>query len=62
MKCIKCGGNMSPGKVLQPTFKEGSPDFPGDNYAGTLSEGPGVLVDCLKCDDCGHSFVENKDG
>lgn len=56
MKCQKCGGEMNPGKALAQTFKAGSKDFPGDRYASTFSAGgPGKLVNCLKCQDCGHS-------
>ena len=55
MKCKKCGGQMKPSKAIAPTYT-GIPDFPGDKHCVTISPGgPGKLVDCLKCEKCGHS-------
>lgn len=53
--CRKCGGAMKPGKAIAQTWT-GSPDFPGDNHCVTLSPGgAGKLIDCIKCEKCGHS-------
>ena len=49
---------MHPGKAIAQTFTAGTPDFPGDTHASTFSAGgPGVMVDCLKCGDCGWSVT-----
>lgn len=57
--CPKCGGTMRPGKAMGQTFT-GLPDFDGDTSPVTLSPGgPGVLIDCVKCDACGHSERED---
>ena len=53
-RCRKCGGHMKPGKAIQQTYT-GTPDFL-DGAVVTLSVGgPGRLVDCDKCEKCGHS-------
>ena len=55
--CAKCGGQMKPSKAIAQTVT-GIPDFPGDQHPTTLSPGgPGKLVDCLKCEKCGHSVT-----
>ena len=60
-KCKHCNGEMKPGKALQSTFNSGMPDFPGDKNVVTLSPGgPGKLIDCLKCSNCGWSMAEPK--
>lgn len=52
--CKKCGGEMGPGEAMQNTLR-GVPDF-ADGQAVTMSYGgPGKLVDCLKCKECGWS-------
>ena len=49
--------NMQPGIALQSTLA-GIPDFAGDNHATTASPGgPGRLIDCFKCADCGYSVT-----
>ena len=46
--CRKCGGLMKPGKAMGQTVNFGD--------EGTCSPaGPGVLIDCLKCEVCGWS-------
>jgi hypothetical protein len=53
---------MIPGKALQDTLVS-LDDFGGDaGETGTTlrRSGPAVLMDCLKCPECGHS-VELKD-
>lgn len=61
--CRRCQVPMLPGKALQNTLV-GYPDFLGDTVESvcTVSEtGPPVMVDCLKCPECGHSIhVGNK--
>ena len=55
--CRKCAGPMRAGKALAQTMS-GMPDFPGDTVVVTLSPGgPGVLIDCLKCANCGWSVT-----
>ncbi len=55
VECKKCGGRMKPGKALAQTVT-GIPDFARDGNVVTLSPGgPGKLIDCLKCTECGHS-------
>ena len=54
--CRRCGGEMRPGKAMQQTFT-GAPDFPGKDVVTLSPGGPGVLVDCLKCSQCGHSVT-----
>ena len=54
--CRRCGGEMKPGVALAQTLTGGSPDLGGDVM--TFSPGgPGKLVDCLKCAECGHSMT-----
>lgn len=61
-KCRKCNGNMRPGTYLAQTMS-GTPDFPGDRHAVTVSpSGHGRLAECLKCDLCGWSVTAGKAG
>lgn len=54
--CKKCGGTMDAGKAIEQTYTGGIGDFIGDKYPVTVSPGgPGKLVDCMKCKDCGWS-------
>lgn len=47
---------MQPGLVLGQTVTAGAPDFPGDDTASTYSiGGPGKLMTCMKCPECGWS-------
>jgi len=64
MKCSKrnCKGTMKRSKAIQQTSTSGLPDFPGDTVGITLSAGgPGKLIECLKCDTCGHSVGITKE-
>lgn len=54
-KCKKCGGEMKQGKALMQTVS-GSPDFSGGEIVTLSPGGPGKLIDCVKCGDCGHSI------
>ena len=54
--CHGCGTKMLPGKAMGQTMTAGEPDFCGQDDVVTLSAGgPGVMIDCLKCPDCGLS-------
>lgn len=59
--CRVCGGKLKKGIALIPGIY-GSEDFGGDfGQAGTtMSEGPGdgKPRQCLKCEKCGHSFIQ----
>lgn len=62
LMCRVCGGTLRPGRALQRTVVAGGLDFAGDAEAVTFSaEGPGVLVDCMKCEACGHSTTVGAD-
>lgn len=59
MKCNKCGGNARPGKALKAKVVSAD-DFGGDaGLPGTTlrEEYDGTLIDCMKCEGCGHSWV-----
>lgn len=56
--CRKCGGTMQPGHALGQTYTSGTPDDLGATDGQTMSVGgPGVLIDCRKCEDCGWSVT-----
>lgn len=55
-RCRKCGGQMKPGKAIQQTYT-GMPDFPNGAVVTLSAGGPGRLVDCDKCEKCGHSVA-----
>lgn len=58
--CKRCGGPVGHGIAMGQTYV-GSPDFPGDTgfEAGCTinAGGPGKVIECLKCEECGHSFT-----
>ena len=54
--CRKCDGKMLPGKALRETLA-GLSDFPGGEVVTVSPGGSGVLVDCLKCTQCGWSVT-----
>ena len=45
---------MLPGFALEQTWT-GTPDFPGHEVVTVSPGGPGRMVPCLKCNQCGHS-------
>jgi hypothetical protein len=49
---------MKPSKAIAQTYG-GSPDFAGGPVVTMSPEGPGRLIDCLKCERCGHSITPN---
>lgn len=55
MKCRSCLVEMVEGLVMVPTVSEGVPDFPGGDAVTFSFDGPGRLVPCWKCPQCGHS-------
>ena len=61
MICSRCGGKMKPGKAIAQTYC-GTPDFPDGEVVTISPEGPGQLVNCLKCEKCGHSVTPNVQG
>lgn len=53
--CKRCDEPMGHGKAIVST-SVGQPDFAADGEVVTVSPGgPGRLVDCLKCPQCGLS-------
>jgi hypothetical protein len=59
-KCRKCNGPMADSTAIQQTYTSGLPDFPGDEIGRgcTVSPGgPGKLIDCKKCTQCGWSVT-----
>lgn len=59
--CLRCGGQMKPGKAIQQTYT-GIPDFPNGAVVTLSVGGPGRLVDCDKCEKCGHSVATERAG
>lgn len=56
MTCDKCGAEMQPGKAMLSTVT-GSPDLIGGEVVTFSPGGPGKLVDCMKCPQCGWSVM-----
>lgn len=57
--CRECGGKCTPSQAYNNTLVSFD-DFGGDaGQRGTTQSriGPGKLVNCYKCNSCGHSFV-----
>lgn len=59
MKCKRCNGEMKPGKAIEQTYT-GIPDFIGGDVVTMSPGGPGRLIDCLKCVECGWSVTASK--
>lgn len=58
--CRKCGGICKASKAFVNPVRGSSEWSDGDMNGATLqTSGEAVLTDCLKCQDCGHSFVES---
>lgn len=55
--CRKCGGTMQPGHALAQTYTSGAPDDLGGDAQTMSAGGPGALIDCRKCEDCGWSVT-----
>jgi hypothetical protein len=54
--CRKCGGSMSSGKAIVPTWG-GIPDFPCGPVVTMTTRGTGKIIDCMKCSRCGYSVT-----
>lgn len=56
--CRRCGGKCYPSKALFNPLC-GTPGFPDGILPGaTLAPAAdAVMIDCLKCEACGHSFT-----
>ena len=52
IKCKKCGGSVKESKGYGNAYS-----LNGDDTR-TILQGKGDLIDCLKCVECGHSFVK----
>jgi hypothetical protein len=54
--CVKCGGQMRPGKAILPEYG-GTPEWGGSKVV-TVSQIPSKQppADCMKCSECGHSY------
>lgn len=58
--CRKCNAPMQRGKAITQTFT-GVGDFHDGDSVSTLSAGgPGKLVECMKCPECGWSMSDAK--
>lgn len=56
-RCPKCKVALHRGIATGQTYT-GSPDFFGDTRAVTMSPGgPGYVMPCLKCPECGYSIT-----
>jgi hypothetical protein len=53
--CRRCGGAMLHSKAIAQTYG-GLPDFAGGPVVTMSPGGHGQLIDCLKCERCGHSI------
>ena len=61
MICRKCENEIILGIATAQTYVGGMPDFPGDTHASTFSAGgPGKVIDCWKCPDCGRSVEKGE--
>lgn len=54
IQCSKCGGALESGIALVDIYG-GVPDFEGGEVVTMSPTGRAKIVDCLKCETCGHS-------
>lgn len=54
MNCKKCDGKMIKSQAIGRTWT-GLPDFIGGSVVTVSPGGPGRLIQCLKCAECGWS-------
>lgn len=61
-RCPRCKqGKLRPGKAIEQTWVGGIGDFDMNEPGITMSAGgPGRLINCLKCDACGHSIRDTE--
>lgn len=57
--CPKCGGKMHEGGIAIESTYTGSPDFISGEAITMHKGGPGRVVTCSKCVDCGHSEAQD---
>lgn len=57
VNCKHCNTPMRPGLAIQQTYT-GTPDFPGGEVVTMSPSGPGKLIDCIKCPQCGWSVTK----
>ena len=55
MLCKHCGVEMRAGIATGQTVVSGETDFPGSDVVTMSAGGPGVIIKCLKCPECGWS-------
>jgi hypothetical protein len=55
-QCKKCGADMQPGVAMGQTMT-GIPDFIGGEVCTVSPGGPGKLIECSKCQECGWSVT-----
>ena len=61
--CRRCGIPLTEGIAMDQTWVRGIPDFLGEpdntqNLVQTMhAGGPGKLIHCLKCPNCGYSVT-----
>jgi len=55
-RCRRCGDAMLPGIAMGQTWS-GVADFIGGDVVTVSAGGPGRLIACMKCQDCGHSVT-----
>lgn len=55
--CRKCGGLMRSGVATGQTYTSGVPDDLGGDVRTIYAGGPGRIIDCAKCADCGWSVT-----
>lgn len=56
-RCKNCSTPMRPGQAIQQTYT-GTPEFSGSEIVTLSPGGPGKLIDCIKCPQCGWSVTK----
>jgi len=56
VKCKKCGGAVKKGIAMQSTAIASIGDFHSTDFCTFSAGGPGRLIECYKCGECGHSY------
>lgn len=56
MICRKCDIEMVERQAIVQTETPGLPDFPGSYIITPPASGPGRLIPCWKCPNCGRSL------
>ena len=58
--CKHCHTPMQPGLAIEQTYT-GKPEFRGGEVVTLSPGGPGNLIDCLKCPQCGWSVTKGEE-